>query len=371
MLGLDSSPIPLCARAMTIRSETSCFRSNQTAAPVLFGAATTDDLARLAGVSKKTVYRVLNDSPLVNDATRGKVNRLIGLLGYSPDPFARALASQRSRLIGMIIDDSTAEFVMELQHGALDQLRSCGFELVVHSCDSRLPGYIEGVRRFVQQQKVHGLILVPKASEDADLLQMLDGIGCDYVRIATRASGKSGRTLMTQDREGGAEVARFLFTRGHRDVAVITGPSHQLSTIERTGGFLETLRLRCVDVSVQRIVEGDYTFESGVRAAEQLLRSPASTITAIFCQNDEMAAGAYKVAFEMGLRIPDQISIIGYDDSSLAEQLSPALTSVRRDARDTGRRAATMLTEPEVLSSSNDGSRPSLIVRDSCKRIIG
>lgn len=353
---------------MTDRHATAALRASQKTASFLSGTATTGDLARLAGVSKKTVYRVLNDSPLVNSITRGRVNRLIDQLGYSPDPIARALASQRSRLVGMVFDNPTAQFVVELQNGALDQLRACGFELVVHPCDSSRPDYVEGVRRFVQQQKVQGLILVPRASEDPELLRMLDGIGCNYVRIAAQPSGRNGRTLVTHDREGGAEVARFLFMRGHRDIALITGPSHYPSARERTRGFLDTLRMRRVDVPAERIVEGDYTFESGMRAAAKLLHTDAARPSAIFCQNDEMAAGVYHVALELGLRIPEQLSVVGYDNSPLAERLCPSLTSVHRDTRNTGRMAATALTRPETLSPSDGCSRPNLVVRESCRR---
>ncbi|HWS77596.1 MAG TPA: LacI family DNA-binding transcriptional regulator, partial [Thermomonas sp.] len=129
-------------------------------------ASTINDIARLSGVSKKTVSRIINKSPLVKPDTRERVEAVMREVGYSPDPMARALAFRRSFLIGMVYDNPTAQYIVNMQYGALDALRDSGFELVVHPCDSRSPGYIEGVRRFVQQQKLHGVMLVPRVSED-------------------------------------------------------------------------------------------------------------------------------------------------------------------------------------------------------------
>ncbi|MEA5668139.1 LacI family DNA-binding transcriptional regulator, partial [Stenotrophomonas sp. MH1] len=114
--------------------------------------ATINDIARLSGVSKKTVSRIINNSPLVRKDTREKVEALMREVGYAPDPLARGLAFRRSFLIGMVYDNPTAQYVVDMQNGALDALRGSSFELVVHPCDTRSPGYIEGVKRFVQQQ---------------------------------------------------------------------------------------------------------------------------------------------------------------------------------------------------------------------------
>lgn len=330
-------------------------------------AATINDIARLSGVSKKTVSRIINNSPLVRKDTRERVEALMRELGYAPDPMARALAFRKSFLIGMVYDNPTAQFVVDMQYGALDHLRDSGFELVVHPCDSRNPAYIEGVRRFVQQQKLHGVMLVPRVSEDQALADMLDEIGCRYVRIAALAMDKPERMLVTHDRDGAAEVANYLQSLGHRDIAVITGPRHYRSAVERTEGFVDGLRKRGIELPDSRVVEAGYTFESGVAAAEKLLLAAKHRPTAIFCENDEMAAGVYRVALRAGISIPRQLSVVGYDDSPLASRLWPPLTSVRRDTRDTGRLAATMLTRPADAPALAASVRPHLVVRDSCQ----
>ncbi|MGH8031847.1 MAG: LacI family DNA-binding transcriptional regulator [Luteimonas sp.] len=332
-------------------------------------AATINDVARLAGVSKKTVSRIINHSPLVRPDTRAKVERLMREVSYVPNPMARGLAFRRSFLIGMVYDNPTAQFIVNMQYGALDAIRDSAFELVVHPCDSSTPGYIEGVRRFVQQQKLHGVMLVPRVSEDQALADMLTEIGCRYTRIAAVVLDEPARMVVTHDRDGAAEAADYLQTLGHRDIALIAGPSGYRSALERTSGFLEALAKRGIDLPQSRIIEAGFTFESGVAAAETLLAGKQRP-TAIFCSNDEMAAGVYRVALRGGISIPRQLSVIGYDDSPLASRLWPPLTSVRRGTRDTGRIAAAMLLQdsPEAASLlSMHSVHPHLIVRDSCQ----
>lgn len=329
---------------------------------------TINDIARLSGVSKKTVSRIINNSPLVRQDTREKVETLMRELGYTPDPLARGLAFRRSFLIGMVYDNPTAQYIVDMQYGALDALRGSAYELVVHPCDTRNPDYVEGVRRFVQQQKLHGVILVPRASEDQALSDMLSEIGCRYTRIASVALDSTSQMVITHDRDGAAEAAEYLLSLGHRDIALITGPAVYRSAHERTGGFLDALSKRGLDIPPERICEAGYTFESGVAAAEKLLLSGQPRPTAIFTGNDEMAAGVYRVAMRAGLQIPRELSIVGFDDSPLASRLWPPLTSVRRQTRDTGRTAAAMLIQPEDTPALTMASvRPHLIVRDSCQ----
>jgi LacI family transcriptional regulator len=333
--------------------------------------STINDVARMAGVSKKTVSRVINDSPLVRPDTRDKILALMRQIGYAPDPQARGLAFRRSFLIGLVFDNPTAQYIVNMQYGALDALRDSGFELVVHPCDSKSEGYIEGIQRFAQQQKLWGLILIPRVSEDQALADALQEIGCRYVRIASIPLDEPARMLLTHDRLAGGEVADYFESLGHRHFGLITGPRRYRSSIERGGGFTEALARRGIELSAEQVYEGGYTFESGVAGAERLLsRSPRPT--AIFACNDEMAAGVYKAALRMGLSIPGDLSVIGYDDSPLASQLWPALTTIRLPVRDLGRQAASMLlaSDPPARGArpaSIVAVTPHLMVRDSCQ----
>ncbi|MBF6025280.1 LacI family DNA-binding transcriptional regulator [Lysobacter niastensis] len=339
---------------------------------VLPGKATINDIARLTGVSKKTVSRVINDSPLVHPETREKILALMKQLGYTPDPQARGLAFRRSFLIGMVYDNPTAQYIVNMQYGALDALRDSGYELVVHPCDSTREDYIEAVRRFALQQKLHGVILIPRVSEDEQLAAALREIGVRYVRIASIPLDAASNMVVTHDRQAGTEAANYLESLGHRTVGLITGPRRYRSTIERGGGFVEGLAERGIELAPDYVYEGGYTFDSGVAGAEYLLaKSPRPT--AIFACNDEMAAGVYKAAMRRGLSIPGDLSVVGYDDSPLASQLWPALTTIHLPIRDLGRRAAQMLLADERApdeegASASRNVTPHLVVRDSSQR---
>ncbi|MBU8975999.1 MULTISPECIES: LacI family DNA-binding transcriptional regulator [unclassified Lysobacter] len=338
----------------------------------LTGKATINDIARLTGVSKKTVSRVINNSPLVHPETREKVLALMKQLGYVPDPQARGLAFRRSFLIGLVYDNPTAQFIVNMQYGALDALRDSGYELVVHPCDSSKEDYIESVRRFAQQQKLHGVILIPRVSEDEQLATALREIGVRYVRIASIPLDQAASMVVTHDRQAGTEAANYLESLGHRIIGLITGPRRYRSTVERGGGFLGGLDARGIELSPDYIYEGGYTFDSGVAGAEYLLaKSPRPT--AIFACNDEMAAGVYKAAMRRGLSIPGDLSVVGYDDSPLASQLWPALTTIHSPIRDLGHMAAQMLLSDEPAASAEPPAAPRtvtphLVVRDSSQR---
>jgi LacI family transcriptional regulator len=329
------------------------------------GQATINDIARLAGVSKKTVSRVINRSPLVRPDTRAKVEAVMLEHGYVPDPMARGLAFRRSFLIGMVYDNPSAQYIVNMQNGALESLRGSGFELVVHPCDSRRDDYIDGVRRFVTQQRLHGVILVPRVSEDQALVDMLDQVGCRYARIAAVELDAADRMVATHDRAGAIEVAGYLQSLGHRRVALITGPQRYLSTRERGAGFLEAMARGGVPLPADLVLEGGYTFESGVACAERLLAlSPRPT--AIFALNDDMAAGVYKTALRLGLSIPGDLSIVGFDDSPMASRLWPSMSTVRLPIRDMGMTAAAMLLATEGSQRAATTITPHLIVRESC-----
>lgn len=330
------------------------------------GKATINDIARLSGVSKKTVSRVINRSPLVHEETREKVEALMREHGYVPDPMARGLAFRKSFLIGMVYDNPNAQYIVHMLDGALDGLRGSGYELVVHPCDSKNPDYIEGVRQFAVQQRLHGVILPSRVSEDQALIDMLREIDCRYVRLAAIKLDDAQSMITTNDREGAVEVAKYLESLGHRHIGLITGPNRYLSARERGGGFLETLAKRGVKVAGKYVVEGGYTFESGVSCAEQLLALKPRP-TAIFALNDEMATGVYKAAYRLGLRIPDDLSVVGFDDSPLASRVWPSLSTVRLPIRDMGLRAAAMLLQAPAVPATAVAFTPYLVTRESCQ----
>ena len=329
---------------------------------------TINDIARLARVSKKTVSRVINQSPLVRDDTRERINAIIAETGFVPDPQARGLAFRRSFLVGMIYDNPNPQYVVNMQNGLLDGMRGSGFELVVHPCNRQSPTFLSDVRDFVERLKLFGVVLPPSASEDERLPPIFDELDCAYVRIASVALDDPEAMVVTNDHVGGIVAARHLMDLGHRRVGHISGPPTFRSAHERRRGFAQELAEHDVKLLAKNVVEGAYSFESGIACAEKLLaRTPR--ITGIFCGNDEMAAGVLYAARKAGISVPRDLSVMGYDDFQVAARIWPALTTVATPTREVGRIAADQLLrsvgDAHGVRYDPQAILPTLVVRES------
>ena len=199
--------------------------------------STINDIARIAGVSKKTVSRVINDSPFVRGETRERVEAVIKELGFVPDPQARGLAFRRSFLVGMIYDNPSPNYVVNMQQGILDAVRGSGLELVVHPCNRQADSFLDDVRGFVVRQKLFGVVMPPSVSEDERVVAILKDADCPYVRIASVSLDDPERMVVTNDRLGAGEAAVHLAELGHRRIAFISGPDTFRSSHERGAGF--------------------------------------------------------------------------------------------------------------------------------------
>jgi len=327
--------------------------------------ATINDIASMAGVSKKTISRIINESPLVKEKTREDVKRIIELVGYAPDPQARGLAFRHSFLVGMIYDNPNPQYIVNMQQGILDGIAGSDYELVVHPCDRNSSDYIQRARTFIERQKLFGVILTPSISEDEPMARMLRDVGCEYIRIASVSLDEDQHMLVTHDREGARAVAQHLADLGHVRIAHITGRTGFRSARERQAGFEDGLAEAGLTLVPQLIVEGDYTFEAGVAAAERLI-SLSRRPTAVFAANDEMAAGALQALRMAGLRAPDDLTVIGFDDFQIAKTVWPRLTTIHSPLKDIGERAARRLLALEMSGLMDaEGLLPTLVVRDT------
>lgn len=333
--------------------------------------ATISDIARLSGVSNRTVSRVLNRSEKVGEATREKVQRIIDERSFRPNAQARGLAGGRSYLLGLIYDNPDPLFIDEAQRGVLNVCREQGYELVIHPCGETdlLASEVVG---SVKRSKLDGVIVLPPLSEDHDLFGALAQEKVPYVRLAAIALDTSDRVVVANERSAVASMAEYLVGLGHRRIGYITGPAGRRSTRERLEGFSDALeRLGC-PLAEDRIARGAYSFESGIHGARLLLAHPQPP-TAIFASNDDMAAGVIHAATELGLAVPRDLSVAGFDDSALATRIRPALTTIRRPVRAMARLAAGKLIaaiegrQPETrLGVFLD---PELILRDSTRAL--
>jgi LacI family transcriptional regulator len=328
------------------------------------------DIARMANVSKKTVSRVINGSPLVREETREIVRQIVEETGFTPNPQARALAFRRSFLIGLVCDNPSPQYVVNMQRGILDALEETGFQLVLRPCDRADANYRERVESFVAQHKPFGLILTPSVSEDDELAEMLRDRNCAYVRIASAEIDKPDRIIRTHDDHGAELAARHLAQLGHKRIGHIHGPNTFRSTHERFTGFKKGLADFGLPLDPSRTIEGAYTFDSGVQCATTLLLR-RDRPTAIFAGNDEMAVGIYAAARKAGLQIPRDLSIVGFDDPPISSRIWPPMTKVRSPIRVVGRAAA----RRPILADGGSDAQPSgafaheLIVRKSTEAL--
>jgi LacI family transcriptional regulator len=325
---------------------------------------TINDVARLAGVSKKTVSRVINRSPLLNEETRRKVEAVIEELGYVPNPQARALALRRNFLIGLIHDNPNAQMVLNVQEGILEAIRDTEYALVVRPVDRRSPTMVDDVRTFLEQQRLSGVLLLPPISENDDLAAMCRSLGIRYVRMGSAELDVAAHMVASNDRDAVRDATDYLLSQGHRQIGFISGPLGFRSAEERRQGFDAAMTAAGISLSSAYRGEGNYTFESGLAAAERLLDlNPRPT--AIFACNDEMAAGVLHAARQRGIDVPQGLSIIGFDDTAIAAHIWPPLTTIRWPIVSMARAAANKLITPEIADKEPALFLSSLIRRGS------
>jgi LacI family transcriptional regulator len=323
---------------------------------------TINDVARTAGVSKKTVSRVINRSPLLNDDTRKRVLGVIEDLGYVPNPQARALALRRNFLIGLIHDNPNAQMVLNVQQGILEVLRQTEFELIVRPVDRGSPTMLADIRKFLERQRPYGVMLLPPISENDELAGLCAEIGCRYVRMGSAVLDEPEHMVASNDREAVREAVGFLVEAGHRCVGLVAGPKGFRSAHERLLGFKDALEAAAMPFEETLVAHGNYTFDSGVKAAEKLL-DHAPRPTAIFASNDEMAAGVLHAARQRGMEVPRDLSIIGFDDTPIAGHIWPPLTTVRWPIATMARAAAHKLVSSDGRGDEGQSLFLSTLIR--------
>jgi LacI family transcriptional regulator len=326
---------------------------------------TINDVARLASVSKKTVSRVINRSLLLNEDTRERVLAVIKTLGYVPNPQARALALRRNFLIGLIHDNPNAQMVLNVQQGILEALQGTEFELVVRPVDRRSSAMLDDVRHFLERQRLFGVVLLPPISENDALARLCDELGCRYTRMGSAALDDADHMVASNDREAVREATAYLIGEGHRLIGLVEGPHGFRSAHERRLGFEDALSAAGLKLSRSLVADGNSTFESGIGAGNRLLDSSPRP-TAIFACNDEMAAGVLHAARARGLSVPEDLSIIGFDDTPIAAHIWPPLTTVRWPIVSMARSAAIKLVGTMIDPEARTGQPstfPSALVR--------
>jgi LacI family transcriptional regulator len=332
---------------------------------------TLEGIARLAGVSRSTVSRVVNGQPNVREQVRERVWAVLNETGYQPHAAARSLVTRRTRIVGAIIPEAvttlfTDPFFPRLLCGITQTCNSRHYHLLL-SLFNHPAGQEEMYRRVIRSGHLDGIV-VASAHVDDPLFPKLLQDGVPFMLVGRHPDEQIN--YVDVDNVGGARMAvEYLIRSGHTRIATITGPLSMASGLDRLDGYRQAMTAHQIMVDEELVVGGNYTEASGTVGAQRLL---SATPTAIFAASDVMAIGALKAFREAGLRVPEDISLVGFDDTLTATAVEPSLTTVRQPVERLGSMAADLLLD--MLENPSDAQPPAhrlvrpaeLVVRESC-----
>ncbi|MBS4204464.1 LacI family DNA-binding transcriptional regulator [Lederbergia citrea] len=329
---------------------------------------TIKDIAAKSGVSISTVSRVLNRKEEgMSQETREKVLQVIEELNYQPNLFARGLITKQSKLLGLVVPNIQNPFFPELCRGAEDEANRHQYSLIICNSDDNAAKE-ESYLRLLNEKQVDGILL-----SSGDNLSVLTEKQLEYGKtpfVLMDRGGDSGKynSIFVDNEKGGYLAGRHLIELGHRKVACIIGSENLRNSNERLAGFRRAMMEVGMELPDDHIINGEFHIEPAYKQSKEFLEN--KNVTAIFTCNDLMACGVYQAASELGMKIPDDLSIIGFDDIPLVSALIPKLTTIRQDIYNMGRRAAKMLID-HIEKGENDIVifEPSIIVRGSTKAI--
>jgi LacI family transcriptional regulator len=324
------------------------------------------DVSRMAGVSPATVSRVFNKPELVDPSTRARVQEAIRELDYRPNQLARGLASNSSRTVGVVVNLFGSAFYGKMLDGIENALRDLGFHTIAESSRETAEGEYEALDSLLSRQ-CEAIVLHSDRLRDEELGELL-GRHPQVVLMNRYVAPFSSRCVWVNHANGAAQAANHLLDAGHSAIAVVSGPADFHEVKARRRGFAEAMAARGIDPKAILVEYGDFLEDSGAAAMERILDN-GRAITAIFFHNDEMAAGALDVCARRGIRVPQDISFVGFDDFGLAHHLTPKLTTVHLPLYEIGHAAGTLAhalaTRAKPDSSATTHFEPELVVRAS------
>jgi LacI family transcriptional regulator len=315
---------------------------------------TQEDVARLAGVSRATVSYVINDrsggNVRISDETRKRVMQVVEKLGYQPNVLARSLRDGETHTIGIILPDSDNPFFAEVARGVEDTSFKHGYSVILCNSDGDLEKE-QFYSKVLAKKQVDGILFLA-AGDSAETLESLVSQGVPLAVVDREVAGMALDTILTHNAYGGQLATRHLLGLGHQRIGCIRGPSNVTPSAERFAGYQRALAEAGVPLNEQLIKRGDFQFESGQKAARELLILEDRP-TALFACNDLMAIGAISTAVSLGFCVPNDLSVVGFDDIRLASVYNPALTTVVQPKYEMGVVATEMLLErvrdPQIL----------------------
>lgn len=307
------------------------------------GPATIQMVADRARVSPKTVSRVINNEQGVREETRQRILETIRQLDYQPNLNARGLAGARSFLIGLFYD-KPGDYLSEFQTGAVQRCRESDLHLMVQPLDITSKDMARNVGMLARQLRLEGVILLPPLSDHAAVRAALAEADVPAVHIAPMREPIDSPSVDTDDRAAARQMTVELLDRGHRHIGFMLGPAGHRATEQRYLGFADAMHTRGVAIDPEVVQTGNFEFGDGLECARRILGTRTRP-TAIFASNDDMAAAAACVARQIGLELPGELSIAGFDDAPIASMTWPQLATVRQPVRHIARIAADLIIQ--------------------------
>lgn len=330
------------------------------------------DVARHAGVSTATVSRVVNKTAVVDELTQRQVQEAISALRYRPNAMARGLAARSSRTVGIIINRFSSSYYGEMLDGAEGALTEQGFKMLAESTQERAQGEREAWQSLMDRQ-CDAVIVHSDNLDDKELTKWMTEHPRS-VLMNRYVDAFPDRCIHLDNRRGGALAARYLMDKEHRHIAMVTGPTSFYEVQDRTAGFLEAFGRNAETVSPLLVLESDFREQGGYDAMVRLLEGDAA-FSAVFFQNDDMAAGALEACRHRGVRVPNDVSIIGFDDIVIARHLFPKLTTIRQPLFEigaaAGRLAHALATGSDEVDDIKKTFEAEVVERASVSQFIG
>jgi len=329
------------------------------------------DVASKAGVSVSTVSHVINNTRFVSDETRSKVLAAMDALNYKPNRLASSLRrkDKRTNTLGLLIPDSTNPFFAEVLRGVEDASFDAGYNVFLCNSDDDPKKELNYIEVLLGKQ-IDGIILV-SAGSHAESLDILDKDELAAVVVDREVSGAKTDSVMVDNESGGYQATTYLIELGHTRIGCIAGPSLLTPSAARVEGYRKALMEHNLPVDEDLIKMGDFRAQSSYQVVLELLGKNTPP-TALFACNDMMAVGALHAADELGLNVPDDISIMGFDDITLASFTIPPLTTIAQPSHEIGMLAAEMVIDriqhPDTTPRSEILSTK-LVIRKSCQAL--
>lgn len=324
------------------------------------------DVSARAGVSVKTVSRVLNGHRYVKRETRERVEKAMRELDFRPSIAARILAGTKSGQIALIYDNHSPYYMNQVQMGCWEACHEVGVRLLAQPVDVADPQVGDQVRGLVTETHVDGVILSSPVTDCVPVLQALDAMDIPFVRISPGTNHALTSSVFMDDAQAADDMTTHLINQGHRVIGFIKGHPNHMASEERLFGYRRALDRAGIAYEPQLVAPGEFDFDSGVNAARQFLTGRRRP-TAIFASNDDMAAGVLSVAHDMGLAVPGQLSVAGFDDTTLARMVWPQLTTIHQPTRELASAATRLLLKEDL--TTHQRLPHELIVRASVARL--